>query len=515
MKKSLLLCLAGALSFNCISQQISDPETLFKQGNYKDALSLFLTNYDEQHPTPETDYKIGYCYLHTNSDKTKAVLYLVNATKSPKCDAKAWYWLGKAYHLDNKFDEAILAYKKYLPKSKGEEKKDVKRQIEMCENGKKLIKNPINVSFENLGKEINSEYADYNPFIPAKESFLVYSSNRKPAGINKQQNGNYPSDIYFSEVQKGKFTQAKVAGNGVNTGENEECVGLSNDGKSCLIYVDRSNVKGDVGLSEINNDSFSGVKFFNASVNSANLESSANINTDNTILVFASNRPGGFGGTDIYISKLLPDGTWSEAKNMGPAINTPYNEDFPQLSEDGNTLFFSSQGHESMGGYDIFKSTLDAYEGKWTTPQNLGYPLNTSDDEVQFAINETGREAYISAVRKEGFGDLDLYKVTFNSVDPKLTFVKGRMFYADNMNPVTENMRVNVIDKSTGLAVNQHFKYSAKKQKFFLALPPGEYILEVEAPGYKKTNSEMMVYDKCDYKKEDVAVIVLEKKEKN
>ena len=164
------------------------------------------------------------------------------------------------------------------------------------------------------------------------------------------------------------------------------------------------------------------------------METAACLSHDGTQLFFASDSKEGFGGTDIYMSKKLPNGKWGIPINLGPVINTQYNEDFPSISADGKTFHFCSEGHISMGGFDIFKSSWDEDSSYWQPPVNIGFPINTPDDNMNISFSTTwdtetetlrNKYAYISAVRKDGFGDLDIYRITFNKVASRLTVIKG------------------------------------------------------------------------------------------
>ncbi|MCB0381723.1 MAG: PD40 domain-containing protein, partial [Flavobacteriales bacterium] len=160
-------------------------------------------------------------------------------------------------------------------------------------------------------------------------------------------------------------------------------------------------------------------------INSKNQETSACFSPDGNTIYFVSNRPDGIGGKDIYKSTKNKDGKWGEAENLGRTINTIDDEDAVFLHADGKTLYFSSKGHKTMGGYDIFKSTYE--KGKWSTPENIGYPINTADDDVCFVLTASGEYGYYTSAKLDGKGKRDIYRVSF--IDelnkPKLTLLKG------------------------------------------------------------------------------------------
>jgi hypothetical protein len=382
----------------------------------------------------------------------------------------------------------------------------------MCANAKELIKHPVDVTFTNIGKEVNSEYADYYPWIPANESFVAFTSRRKGnVGNLVDYDGYYTSDIYISEVKEGSWIKAKNAGPTLNTADDEQVVGLTSDGKTMLIYIDHQATFGDLYSSENKGKGFTKAEPYGANVNSKSLETAGSITSDGNILLFASDKPGGVGGTDIYMSRKLPTGEWGEAFNLGPNINTKYNEDFPHLSEDNGTLYFASEGHNSMGGFDIFKSVYDEIDKAWQKPANLGYPINTADDNLTFCVSSSNRDGYVSAVRPEGNGDLDIYKVTFNAIDERQTVLRGKILTNDSIKSGLETT-ITITNLRTKMPLDQTFKSNPKTNKYVIALPAGDYSLSVEADGYDILTQEFKFYDKSDYKTEIVKDLMLIKK---
>jgi tetratricopeptide (TPR) repeat protein len=498
------------LIVNALFAQQSADE-LYKNRNYKEAVKKFLSQAATNKTNPEWNFKVGKCYVEMNGDKPKAIPYFITAIQNSAKDNEVYKLLGRAYHYNYEFDKAIEQYNKYIFKAKKPEKDVAQRLIEMCNNGKELIKTPIDITFTHLGKEINTEYPDYYPFIPNDESFLLYTT-RRVGGI-KDADGLYTSDIYMSEVKNGVFVKSKTVGTAINTKEDEQCVGLTADGSKMIVYVEHQKVVGDIFLSNVNKKRvFEQAEPLPLPINSTALESAANISNDGTEIIFASDRPGGFGGSDIYLSRMLPDSSWSEPQNLGPAINTIYEEDFPQLSEDGKTIYFSSQGHNSMGDFDIFKATLNDKTDKWETPQNLGYPLNTTADDMHFAVTKNEREAYISTIREGGFGDYDIWKVTFNKAEPRLTFVKGTIYVNDTLTNATDDIEIKIINKATGKLMHKGaFVYKALKKKFTMALEPGTYIISAEPLGYTKAEKEFTIMDKVDFQQAIQLSLLLKK----
>jgi tetratricopeptide (TPR) repeat protein len=442
----------------------------FSFGNYVAALQEYEALVKKDPSNIEYNYKAGVCYLYTNFDKSKAIPYLEFVGTKPNATKEQIYDLARAYLVNNKLPEAIkyfeLVKTKIDPKAEPAKMLDVVRQIEMCENAQKLMKTPVNVTFTNLGPKVNTPFADYNPFAPDEEDYVAFSTKRNDVvGANIDFDGYKCADIFYSEVKKGEYAKAKNLGPLVNTEYVEEIVGLSADGKFLFIGIDNMEGFDDIWASEKKGKSFQKSKTLGPTINSLETETSATTDADANVLYF-SRTPledkTGFGGTDIFIAYRLPNGDWGEPINLGPQINTPYDEDFPNLSADGKTLFFCSKGHNSMGGFDVFKSTWDEKNKRWNRPQNLGYPLNTTDDNFTYSAPRNGRHGYLSQIRPEGQGDLDVYMVTYNDIEAEVTTVIGKINFAEKAPP-------------KGLKVMVYTKNGAEKQFTEHYLPPKEY----------------------------------------
>ncbi|MCW3075992.1 MAG: hypothetical protein JWO32_601, partial [Bacteroidetes bacterium] len=398
-----------------------------------------------------------------------------------------------------RFTEAELFYNKYREKASSREFKLIDRYIETCESAKELIKKPVDVTFENLGKEINSKGADYYPFIINDQSTLYFTSRREDnTGKMRGYNGYYTSDVYSSQVIKGSWTKAKKMVPTINTAEDEQCVGISPDGKNIIIYMENLENPGDLIHAEsTKTKTFNRPVPFNEPVNTEFSEFEACYGINSDILYFTSNRKGGLGESDIYFSKRLPNGEWGTAQNLGPSINTIYKEAFPVISDDGQTLYFSSQGHTNMGGFDIFKSIWNENLQKWGLPVNIGYPVNTTDDDMMFSLSGNKRDGYISAVRKEGFGDLDIYKIIFNDVEKPLTALTGEVQQADTT-LTSIDAHISLTDLKSSELIDEK-AVNKKTGKYIFIVEPGKYRLKIQAKGFTTINEDILVYDKSDF----------------
>lgn len=419
----------------------------FEMGDYKDALREYLKIVAEKPDDDEANYRVGVCYLNTNIAKPYAISYLKKSVDDKKYMPDALFQLAQAYHYSDSIDEAITLYKEYEKIADDGAKKVLAAQgIEMCNSAKKFMEVPLNVTFENLGKKVNSDEPDYNPFIPVTEEFIVFSTKRKQAtGGQVDYDGYKPADVFYCDEDDGEFGRARSVGALVNSEWVEEVAGLSANGDYLLIAIDNFEGFDDIWVSEAKRKGkkVSWQKSYSIGfpINSEEAETTGNLSPDGQTAYFARtplNVPG-FGGTDIYVARKLPNGEWTDPINLGPTINTQYDEDFPRVSEDGKTLYFASKGHNSMGGYDVFRSQWDDRLKRWSRPENLGYPLNDTQDNFTFSMSETGRYGYLSKVRPEGFGDLDIYKVIFNEIDEKKSGVVGHidLMIAPEPNAVT------------------------------------------------------------------------------
>lgn len=515
MKKIFSICLLLSCSATFVNSAYSQDEKKttpfiadqkFNSGNYEGALEDYLTLLEGDSKNDKYNYNIAICYLNTNINKSKAIPYLEVLTRKPKFDPNAMYLLGRAYHYAYRFDEAIKTYTIFKQTGRGNADNliDVDRQIQFCINAKELIKFPLNVTFENLGNNINSPYADYYPFVPSDEAFILYNSRRPDEGATQvKEDGTYPAAIFVSKVTDGNFIKSKNIGPPISKKDGEqEVIGLSANGESMLLYYTNLKGVGDIYITGLDkNKAFKVAEKLPDNINSSKAEEiAACISSDATMLYFASTRTGGLGGTDLYMSKKLPNGTWGPAQNLGPEINTPFDEDFPNLSADGKVLYFSSNGHTTMGGYDIFKAEFNPDTKKYDNPKNLGYPINTPEDNYNFRVSANNRYGYISALREGGMGDLDIYRVTFNEVEPQYSVVKGNIVSADSTQKLNfADVFISVSDSKTQELIGNYLP-NQNTGRYVIVLSPGTYDISIEATGFQSVIETVTILDKSSFK---------------
>lgn len=454
---------------------------------YNKALDEYLAANNFNPNSSELNAKIGDCYLHS-SQKTKALDYLLKAYKlNRNIDAYFIYQIGYAYHFENKFDDAISYYKKSkLAKSKIDPDISLKadKKIKECNNAKKLVQTPVNVEIINVGKAINTADEEYVPVITADESEMFFTSRRKntTGGGMDPAIGDYFEDIYYSKKVDGKWEPAKNIGEPVNSKFHDATVGLSIDGSKLFIYRDNEKGIGSIYVTQKEGNNWSEPEPLPKPITSKYQETSACYSYDGNTIYFVSNRPGGKGGKDIYSSTKDKDGNWGEAVNLGAVINTPEDEDAVFLHPDGKTLYFSSKGHNTMGGFDIFKSVYE--KGRWSTPENIGYPVNTSDDDVCFVLTASGDYGYFTSIRPDGEGKRDIYKVAFlDEINkPKLTLLKGVITDKKTGAPLKATIEIYDNDNDEQVGV---FESNSATGKYMVSLPAGRnYGISVKAPGY-------------------------------
>ena len=397
-------------------------EEMYAYGSKKDALEVFLKASTQNPKNPRAIFMAGKCYLETNQ-KTLALDFLQKAYKlNPKVDDDILYLLGKANQGTYKFDEALDFYSKQKKKLIADKEhkeanieliKLVDRKISECTIGKEIIKDTIKLDFNHSHDYLNSPSSDYAPVITSDEKTLYFTSRRQGSTGGKKDNDNeYFEDIYVSKNVDGKWTNPENLGLPINSEFHEGCIGVSKDGKELYIYKEIN--AGDIYVSHLKDDAkWSKPSPLNSNINSDFYEPSMALADSGKTLYFSSDKPGGLGGLDLYMSKKDEKGEWSEAVNLGPDVNSPQNEDGPFYDQTTKYLYFSSAGHKGMGGYDVFRARQDSLTHKWSKPYNLGYPINSPDDDIYYTLSNDGKRAYYSSYKADGSGDKDIYEMDF------------------------------------------------------------------------------------------------------
>lgn len=501
---------------------LSKAEELYAlgRGGMKQALDFYLKVYQYVPNNAMLNYKIGNCYLHS-IQRVKSLEYLKKAySLNPTIQPDIVYLLARSYHYNADFDKAIEYYTKYRnqlsPSQLQQKRKDIDKKIQECNNGKELVKNPVRVFIDNLGPNINTNAPEYSPLISADESMLLFTSRRPDTyggGIDPEDN-LYFEDIYVSYNDGKRWSVAKNLGKPLNTKNNDATVGLAPDGTQLFTFNGKIN-NGDIYVSKLKGSEWTAPddKPMKKYINTEYHETSASFSFDGKTMYFVSDREGGFGGHDIWVSHWDYDKErWGPPRNLGSVVNTEYDEEGVFMHPDGRTLYFSSCGHNSMGGYDVFKTVMND-DGTWSKPENLGYPVNTPDDDLFFVMSGSGKHGYYSSAAEDSYGDLDIYMITFRgpekppilhnednllaNVAPvgesvvaekveiktmRLTILKGTIKDALTNDPV--EAQIEIIDNTKNEVVSVNSSNSVTG-KYLVSLPSGRnYGIAVKAEGY-------------------------------
>ncbi|MFI5151228.1 MAG: OmpA family protein [Bacteroidia bacterium] len=411
-------------------------EDFITYNKYDKALPHYLYLLDRDSTNFDWNFKAGICYSFLPSHKNESVKCFSRASRAIIKDSipDLYYYLGIACQRTNRFDEAMKAFQTLERLVGGDIGLiNLQNHIDACQRGKDMLQHPADIEITNLGPSVNSDYPDYAPVMSADESTLIFTSKRPGStGGRMTEDFYYYEDVYISHrlneddwarsskmdssfkklpFLKHLFSRAEKIPQ-VNTNDHDACISMSPDGKR--LFLSRG---GQVYFSDLNDGKWSSPsRMENFSHDKKDQEPSLILSADGKTMFVVSDRKGGFGGKDIYKSMLQENGKWSDLENLGPEINTELDEDCPFIQAD--TLYFSSQGHNSIGGYDVFKSIRK--DGKWTSPENLGSPINTGSDDVFFILNKKGDRAYYASEGNSSLGDLDIFAIDFAELNPKI-----------------------------------------------------------------------------------------------
>lgn len=420
-KKYFLLIVAVIYSASSLAQETKDHQDSFLEAeyfmlneDYSDALNYYLQLYQKLPENSNLAFRIGVCYLNIPGKKNLSISYLESAVKNMSAKHKegtitqtaapydALYELAKAYRINYMFDKSKEAYLKYagtLLPDDNENMDFIIHEIAVCDQAKNLIAQPVDIIEENLGDLFNDDKSNFNPVISADGKSFAFMVSLK-----------FYDAVMFSKLEDGKWSSPVNITPDIQSDGDFYISCLSADGKQLYLSKD-DNYNSDIFVSSFDGSAWSKTTKLDKNINTKYWESHGFISETGNQLIFASDRPGGYGGLDLYISQKI-NGAWGPAQNLGPQINTEFNEDRPFLINKGKTIFFCSQGHTGIGGYDLFKADLQS-NGTWNNPLNLGYPINTSDDNTFFMPTGNGKSGYYSILKESGgFGKEDIYKLT-------------------------------------------------------------------------------------------------------
>ena len=390
-----------------------DAEFFFDDGDYREALFNFQKVHEKDTSNANINYRIGMCYVNIPGEETKAIKYFERAqnkisTKYKKSTFEErnaplylLFYLGNAYRVNNELTKALDVYNKFRddPYFDGHyNARMVDDEIATCVRAKLVQDNPLNVKFTNLGSFINNAQSNRNPVVNKDETILIYLSSTK-----------FYDAIMMSKKDSGIWGEPENISGQVGSDGDCEPTCISLDGKD-LYMVKKTKGNFDIYVSHLKEGSWSVMQPLNKNINSSKNETSASVSADGKTLYFSSDRRGGVGKLDIYKSERLVDGDWGPAENLGEPVNTENDDIDPFICEDSKTLYFSSQGHLNMGDFDIFTTKMLPNK-KWDIPINVGFPINTTGRNVFFYPLRNGEIGYYAAIRPEGFGKEDIYRI--------------------------------------------------------------------------------------------------------
>ncbi|MBN1599598.1 MAG: PD40 domain-containing protein [Bacteroidales bacterium] len=468
-------------------QMFIEAESYFLFEEFKDALPLYQKIARLEPQNYNVQYKIGICYLNNPYLKQKAIKYLElaaqninlkykeNNYKEKLAPLESYYYLGKAYHINNMLDKAIDNYAGFKKMADPDfyDLTIVNEDIEACNRARVAMNDPVYLEVNNAGTQINSQFEDINPVLSGDEKTLIFARKLQfYDGVFisfKNEDGSWTAPVNLTP-------EFGLDGNSYSTG-------ITYFGDEIFVYRS-DDYDGNIYSSKRVGEKWSKLTKLNDNINTKFWESHASPSPDGQYLFFTSNRSGGYGGLDVYKSRRSANGQWGEAVNMGPVINSPSNEETPFLTNEGYSLFFSSQGHKTIGGYDIFVSHLQS-NGAWSKPINMGYPLNTTEDDLFY--NPTGANTYgYYSFYKDGagLGLMDIYLTeVYNSAIPRTFNIRGRLNLDQTKAKDYKKITVKLLDAETGEIVNES-KVNADGT-YSLSAKQGSYVLLIEGSGIK------------------------------
>jgi len=476
----------------------------------------FARKYDSTNAN--INYLLGYCYLSHPKYKHDSRYYLEIATKNitrnyepfePSVDQAppvTFLHLAHAYLLEYKFDQASDALDKFETYLRSKDKKaktDIAYWRDRIKFARLYYSSPQKIEIVNMGDSINDDMPDYSPCLSGDERTLIFSHrgrNNVGASSGELAIDGFPyEDVVISyKKNNGDWTKPVSISPFINTISHDAPVSLSPDGQSLIVYKDDNG--GDLYESTFDGKEWSMPIRFGSNINTEYLEPSACLSKDGNVIYFVSDRPGGFGGKDIWKSVKLPNGQWSLATNLGPIINTPYNEESPFIGADGVTFYFSSEGHQSMGGYDVMYSIIDE-DGNFSSPINMMYPINTTDDDLYLVASPDNKRLYYASAHEgiETHGEKDIYMINYaKGMSNPLVLIKGQV-KPGPCDSIPNDIAIVVTNKSTGELVGT-YRPQHVTGAFSAILSPGlSYNISYQQNGIEILNEEIDISEEMTY----------------
>ena len=458
---------------------LEEAELWFAAGDYKKAEQYFKV-LEEKYPAEAyVQYRLGLGQFYLDGASDEVINRFKKADDGTLAKTEFPFYYGQVLHMHYNFKEAIVQFEQFLnSKSAPKElKEETKRYIENCENGIVLMNNPVPVTIKNIGPPVNTEYSEYVPLISADESVLLftYRGIRSVGGLQMVDEEfpdlkEYHEDVMMTfRDSAGNWLEPLLLQSNINTPGNDACVAISPDAQHMYLFRSIEADPGTIYKCELDGLTWTDPEKLSGDINSKAWEGSITITPDGKTVYFASERPGGKGGRDLYTATLQPDGSWANVKNLGSTINTKYDDDAPFIHPGGKYLAFSSQGHNSMGGFDIFISERTS-DSSWTEPKNIGYPINTPRHDKFYSVSADGLHGYYSSGKPGKVSDQDIYLVEPGLIDAKVVLaqVKGKVTLDGQ--PVEATIEVRTKDPDAKQSV---FASNSLSGRYLIDLIPG------------------------------------------
>lgn len=462
----------------------SDDKKLWKEAEksialheYEKAIANYKMIFDNNQDNFNMAFKMGFCYLHTENvdDIELAIEYLGLAQEhidesykdkfsETMAPPETEYYLGVANRLQGNYDQAIAHFKAYKAFTKRNMKtlseELIDREIQACEFSTSNPPEKFNVKIYNFDIEIPDGKYLRCPVVSGNDSVFVYTlgtQNIYPPDINTDRDVYHipMDDIYYSTWENETWTSPKRISDDLKLSGYTMPVSLSFNGEVLLLVHD-NNDNGNIYMSEFKDGKWSAAKKLNKNINSRKWESHAFLSKEADKLYFTSARKGGEGDLDLYVSEMTDEGNWGTAKNIGDNLNTSFHEEVPFLVDNGNQLYFGSEGHGNMGGFDMFVSVYDSVENEWGEPINLGYPYNTVGNDLAYIVTFHNKFIYCpqnSNKRRDGISGSDCFSLRM-PYEGKLVALNGQVFIPESNNIIPEDLIIAAIDKETGDTIN-------------------------------------------------------------
>lgn len=454
----------------------------FEKGNYPSALEKYQELLELDTNNQSIIYNLGQCMYFLKFDiiQTKQLLEKVDHEKYADVD----YYLASIYlklREYSKANEALLSYDEVSETFRLYDKNetDILKQNILIAQKYEAIGNQ-NVQISNLGATINTKYPDYAPLINYQKNKLIFTS-RRTTEVYEFKGGYYSSydKIYECNKTDSGWSYPVLMESLIDFNVHNAATSISFGGDKIMFYRSTDdNLSGNIYESKLIENIWTKPEPIGFKVNSQfYTEPSACYSNEENIIFFASDRPGGYGGKDIYYVKKLPNGLWGEPFNLGPEINTPFNEDGPFLHPVTNDLYFSSQGHENMGGFDVFVSSYND-KGEFERPKNLGYPINSSSNDIFYTINYDFSQGYVSSDRQGGFGATDIYQLDF--IENKLPIMVYSVFVQNSKGDILNNVEITLTDKATKNKVGLYKSNELSGKILIITEPNSEVEMEIK-----------------------------------